>query len=52
MLADAGKDSGALSMFPELAGRWMRQMKAESGWERFRFDNFGRLKTSSGLTES
>lgn len=49
MLADAGKDSGAVSMFPELAERWMRQVKAENGWERFRFDDFERLKHQQGV---
>ena len=44
MLADAVKDSGAASMFPELASSWAEQRDAQSGWEKFTRADFLRLK--------
>jgi hypothetical protein len=46
MLADAVKDSGAATMFPDLplAEHWEAQMKAEDGWEHFHPDDFARLE--------
>src|SRR5947208_16247304 len=35
MLADALKDSGAVSMFPPLAEEWYRQVSAASDWRHF-----------------
>src|SRR3989442_13423468 len=35
MLADALKDSGAVSMFPPLAEEWYRQVSSASGWRHF-----------------
>jgi hypothetical protein len=43
MLADSVKDSGAVSMFPELANEWKAESQAQSGWKRFGPDEFGRL---------
>ncbi len=35
MLADNVKDSGAVSLFPELASEWKAESDAQAGWERF-----------------
>ena len=44
MLADNGKDSGAVSMFPALAGEWSEQVEAMRGWKQFQRADFARLK--------
>jgi hypothetical protein len=44
MLADNGKDSGAVSMFPALAGEWSEQVEARRGWKQFQRADFARLK--------
>ena len=49
MLADAVKDSGAASMFPALAGKWKEQARAQEGWEKFRYEDFLRLKQRYGV---
>ena len=49
MLADDGKDSGAVSMFPALAAEWSEQMNAELGWENFKLADFERLKRRYGV---
>jgi hypothetical protein len=49
MLADALKDSGAASMFPQLAEEWQRQMQAEQGWSRFQLNDFKRLRGQFGV---
>lgn len=43
MLADNVKDSGAVSLFPELAGEWKAESDAQVGWEQFGPDEFGSL---------
>jgi hypothetical protein len=43
MLADAVKDSGAVSLFPQLAESWDRQVKALAGWEHFQLADFERI---------
>jgi hypothetical protein len=43
-LADASKDSGAVSMFPPLADQWWAQVQAETPWKNLRADDFSRLK--------
>ncbi|HEV2697834.1 MAG TPA: hypothetical protein VGU90_07565, partial [Terriglobales bacterium] len=35
MLADAAKDSGAVTMFPALAATWLEQVTAEAHWKTF-----------------
>lgn len=52
MLADAVKDSGALTMFPDLplAEEWQQQMKAQQGWDHFRLADFARLHRDWGIT--
>jgi hypothetical protein len=49
MLADALKDSGAASMFPQLAPVWQRQVEAEKGWSNFQLSDFQRLKRQFGV---
>ncbi len=49
MLADAGKDGGAVSMFPALADRWVEQVAAQRGWKNFRLADFQRLKRRYGV---
>ena len=49
MLADALKDSGAASMFPQLAEEWQRQVHAEQGWNSFQLSDFQRLKAQFGV---
>jgi hypothetical protein len=43
MLADAVKDSGVVSLFPQLAGEWERQVQALAGWEHFQLADFERI---------
>ena len=43
MLADAEKDSGAVSLFPALAGEWKAQVESTQGWEHFRLADFKKL---------
>ena len=49
MLADAIKDSGAVSMFPPLAEEWYRQVQAQSRWKQFQLQDFGRLQADYGV---
>lgn len=49
MLADAVKDSGAVSMFPPLAAEWLRQVDAQKGWEGFQLEDFQRLQAEYGI---
>ena len=50
-LADALKDSGAVTMFPELpaADHWLEQLKAQTGWEHFQEKDFRKLKKVYGV---
>jgi hypothetical protein len=43
VLADRVKDSGAVSLFPQLASHWKDQVRAQSGWENFRLADFQNL---------
>jgi hypothetical protein len=43
MLADRVKDSGVVSLFPQLADEWQAQTSAQWGWEHFGPDDFGSL---------
>jgi hypothetical protein len=49
MLADALKDSGAASMFPQLAEEWQRQIAAQKGWNNFQLNDLQRLKAQFGV---
>jgi hypothetical protein len=42
-LADAVKDSGAVSLFPQLADRWKSQVQAQNGWKKFDRRDFEHL---------
>jgi hypothetical protein len=43
MLADSVKDSGAVSLFPNLAEHWKQQVEAQQGLEQFRPEQFRKL---------
>jgi hypothetical protein len=43
-LADAIKDSGAVSMFPALAEGWLKQLHAQENWQQFQVQDFERLR--------
>ena len=49
MLADAVKDSGAVTMFPAIAETWLDQVKAQQGWEKFQLSDFQRLQQKYGV---
>jgi hypothetical protein len=49
-LADASKDSGAVSMFPRLAEEWWTQVQAQTPWKSFGSDDFSRLKNKYGAS--
>jgi hypothetical protein len=49
MLADAVKDSGAVSMFPPLANEWLRQVEAQRGWNDFQVADYRRLQSEFGV---
>ncbi len=42
-LADTVKDSGAVSLFPQLADDWAGQVQAQRGWEGFSCEDFENL---------
>jgi hypothetical protein len=50
MLADANKDSGAVSMFPQMAEEWHTQIQAQSGWASFQAQDFRRLHIEYGVS--
>jgi hypothetical protein len=49
MLADNGKDSGAVSMFPMLADEWSEQVNVRRGWKQFERPDFLKLKARFGV---
>ena len=49
-LADAYKDSGAVSMFPPLAEQWWEQYSAQKNWRSFTSDDFARLGQKYGVS--
>jgi hypothetical protein len=49
MLADAIKDSGAVSMFPSLADTWLHQVEAAHNWKAFQTQDFQRLQRDYGV---
>jgi hypothetical protein len=48
-LADANKDSGAVSMFPPLATEWWEQFQAQRDWKNFTDVDFERLRQRYGI---
>ncbi len=49
MLADAVKDSGAVTMFPPMADEWLRQVNAQKDWKHFQLADFERLRAEFGV---
>ena len=49
-LADNLKDSGAVSLFPQLADQWKSQVVAQTGWDGFEFADFRRLARQYPVT--
>jgi hypothetical protein len=49
MLADAVKDSGAVTMFPALAQSWLEQTRSQQGWKDFTAADFERLRQKYGV---
>lgn len=50
MMADAVKDSGAVTMFPPMAVEWLRQFDAQKNWKQFQLADFQRLKVEYGVS--
>jgi hypothetical protein len=50
MLADAVKDSGAVSLFPNLAEHWKQQVEAQQGLEQFQPEQFQKLASLYPVT--
>jgi hypothetical protein len=50
MLADRVKDSGAVTMFPNLADTWTEQFNDQKDWKKFQAEDFRRLKKKYGVT--
>ena len=50
VLADAVKDSGAVSLFPALADRWQAQVQAERGWDGFQLSDFEKVARQYAIT--
>jgi hypothetical protein len=49
-LADNLKDSGAVSLFPQLAETWKKQVLAQTGWKDFGLRDFERLAQTYPVT--
>lgn len=49
VLADAVKDAGMAARVPRLAPRWLREVKAQQGWQGFQRPDFLRLKEEFGV---
>lgn len=49
-MADRGKDSGSVSMFPQMAETWRTQVRALDGWKTFQRPDFERLRQQFGVT--
>jgi len=49
-LADAIKDSGAVSMFPPLAEEWLKQLRAQTDWKQSQVQDFERLRADYGVS--
>jgi len=49
VLADNLKDSGAVSLFPQLADEWKRQVSAQEGWRDFQPADYRRLASRFGV---
>jgi hypothetical protein len=49
-LADYEKDGGMAARVPPLAPRWLSEVRAQSGWEKFQAADFQRLKNQFGVS--
>ena len=49
-LADGGKDSGVVEMFPQLGDSWLSQKQAQTGIDRYGREDFLRLENQYGAT--
>jgi len=49
-LADAVKDNGVVSMFPQLSEEWWAQVQAQSAWKDLQMSDFMRLKQQYGVS--
>lgn len=49
-LADIGKDSGPVSMFPPLAEEWFSELQAQKDWKHFTTTDFERLRNQYGVS--
>lgn len=50
MLADAVKDSGAVTMFPALGEKWWQQVEAQRGWKNLHPADLERLRREFGVS--
>jgi len=50
MMADAGKDSGAVSMFPGMAEKWWSQVQVRQDWKQFQLPDFQQLHNRYDVT--
>jgi len=48
-LADVIKDSGAVSMFPQIADEWLTQTEDQKNWKNFQLPDFERLHQTYGV---
>ncbi|HUA14478.1 MAG TPA: DUF6798 domain-containing protein [Verrucomicrobiae bacterium] len=49
VLADYVKDGGMAARVPRLAPRWLREVKAQTGWKTFQTSDFERLEQQFGV---
>ena len=49
VLADNRKDSGAVSLFPQLADEWKEQVTAQEGWRDFGLADYRRIGNRYGV---
>lgn len=50
VLADYDKDGGMAARVPRLAPRWLKEVTAQNGWQKFQSVDFERLKRDFGVT--
>lgn len=50
MLADALKDSGVASVFPQMAPEWFREQQLTEGWDHYTAKDFAALASRSPVT--
>jgi len=49
VLADYVKDGGMAARVPGLAPRWVKEVAAQTGWQKFQAEDFERLKEDFGV---